>query len=53
MIAEIQSFFAGTMLQTMHQKNRQDFEMNLYQINRYYNEKAGNECKTAGMEGNI
>lgn len=29
MIAAIQSFFAGLQLQTMVQKNRQDFEMNL------------------------
>lgn len=31
MIAAIQSFFAGMQLQTILQKNRQDFEMNLQQ----------------------
>lgn len=34
MIAAIQSFFAGLTLQTMAQKNRQDFEMNLHRISR-------------------
>lgn len=34
MIAAIQSFFAGLILQTMQQKNRQDFEMNLQKVNR-------------------
>ncbi len=29
-IAALQSFFAGLMLKTSYQKNRQDFEMNLY-----------------------
>ena len=32
MIAAIQSFFAGLTLQTIAQKNRQDFEMNLHRI---------------------
>lgn len=32
MIAAIQSFFAGMQLQTIVQKNRQDFEMNLNQV---------------------
>ncbi len=34
MIAAIQSFFTGLMLQTMQQKNRQDFEMNLQRVNK-------------------
>lgn len=34
MIAAIQSLFAGLTLQTMQQKNRQDFEMNLQRVNR-------------------
>lgn len=34
MIAAIQAFFAGLTLQTMQQKNRQDFEMNLQRVNR-------------------
>lgn len=33
MIAAIQSFFAGLTLQTIQQKNRQDFEMNLQRVN--------------------
>ncbi len=32
MIAAIQSFFAGLQLQTMVQKNRQDFEINLIKV---------------------
>ena len=32
MIAAIQSFFAGLTLQTIQQKNRQDFEMNLQSV---------------------
>ena len=31
-MAAIQSFFCGLLLQTMYQKNRQDFEMRLYQV---------------------
>ena len=31
-IASIQSFFAGLTLQTIYQKNRQDFEMDLYRV---------------------
>lgn len=31
-IAAIQSFFAGLILKTIYQKNRQDFEMNLYKV---------------------
>ena len=33
-LAAIQSFFSGLMLQTMRQKNRQDFEMLLHQASR-------------------
>ena len=32
MIAAIQSFFAGLILQTILHKNRQDFELNLYNL---------------------
>jgi hypothetical protein len=32
MIAAIQSLFAGLQLQTIQQKNRQDFEMNLIMV---------------------
>lgn len=35
-LASIQSFFAGMILQTMVQKNRQDFEMRLHQIQESY-----------------
>ena len=31
-IAALQSFFAGLMLKTIYQKNRQDFEMDLYRV---------------------
>lgn len=34
MLAAIQSFFAGLTLQTMVQKNKQDFEMNLQDVTR-------------------
>ncbi len=37
MIAAIQSFFAGMTLQTMVQKNHQDFEMELIKCRNYYN----------------
>lgn len=39
MIASIQSFFAGLTLQTMIQKNRQDFEMNLILVKQNYDLK--------------
>lgn len=32
MLAAIQSFFSGLTLQTMMQKNRQDFEMELQRV---------------------
>ena len=32
MVAAIQSFFAGQILQTIYQKNRQDFELELYRV---------------------
>ena len=35
-LAAIQSFFAGMILQNMVQKNRQDFEMELHRINDRY-----------------
>lgn len=31
-MASLQSFFAGTVLETIYQKNRQDFEMELYRV---------------------
>ena len=38
MIAAIQSFFAGLILENMKQKNRQDFEMQLIRIEERYKE---------------
>ena len=38
-IAAIQSFFSGQILQTIYQKNRQDFEMDLYKVTSDLNEK--------------
>ena len=34
MLAAIQSFFSGMLLQTIVQKNRQDFEMELHRAKR-------------------
>ncbi len=36
MIASIQSFFSGQILQTIYQKNRQDFEIELYHVTDNY-----------------
>ena len=41
MIAAIQSFFSGLILQTIYQKNRQDFEMELYHVASQEKEKSG------------
>ncbi len=38
MVAAIQSFFSGQILQTIYQKNRQDFEMDLYRAIDHYKE---------------
>ena len=38
-IAAIQSFFSGQILKTIYQKNRQDFEMDLYRVTSEMNEK--------------
>ena len=37
-IAAIQSFFAGMILETINQKNRQDFERELIRVQRQYKE---------------
>lgn len=37
-LAAIQSFFAGLILKTIYQKNRQDFEMDLYRTMTEYKE---------------
>ena len=39
MIASIQAFFSGQILQTIYQKNRQDFEMELYHVTGEYKKK--------------
>lgn len=39
MIAAIQSFFSGLILKTIYQKNRQDFEMELYRVTEDENAK--------------
>ncbi len=43
MLAAIQAFFAGMILQTMKMKNLQDFEMELQHINARYEELQGRE----------
>lgn len=43
MLAAIQAFFAGMILQTMKMKNLQDFEMELQHINARYVELKGGE----------
>ncbi|MCQ2544076.1 MAG: glycosyltransferase family 2 protein [Lachnospiraceae bacterium] len=42
-IAAIQSLFSGLILKTIYQKNRQDFEMELYRVTSEMNEKIGND----------
>ena len=39
MIAALLSFFAGQILKTIYQKNRQDFEMDLYRVTSERDEK--------------
>ena len=36
LVAALQSFFAGLVLQSMEQKNKQDFEMQLLQVRNVY-----------------
>ena len=38
-IAALQSFFSGQILKTIYQKNRQDFEMDLYRVTSELNQK--------------
>ena len=42
-IAAIQSFFSGQILKTIYQKNRQDFEMDLYRVTSEMNMKINNK----------
>ncbi len=42
-IAAVQSFFSGQILKTIYQKNRQDFEMDLYRVTEDYKTKTGNK----------
>ncbi len=44
MLAAIQSFFAGMILHTINQKNRQDFEMELHRINDQLKKLLENGC---------
>lgn len=41
LLAAIQSLFAGLMLQTMVQKNRQDFEMHLHEVSDKHKQLSG------------
>ena len=45
MIAAIQSLFAGLVLKTIYQKNRQDFEMDLYRVTSDLNFKREDEVQ--------
>ena len=40
-LAAIQSLFSGLLLQNMYQKNRQDFEMELYRVTKEYVKEHG------------
>ena len=54
MISAIQSFFAGMILQNIVKKNKQDFEMELININVHYKElvSGGSSCNIgSGSEG--
>ena len=41
-IAALQSFFSGQILKTIYQKNRQDFEMDLYRVTSEQQKKQEN-----------
>ena len=41
MIAALLSFFSGQILKTIYQKNRQDFELELYRVMKEYREAGG------------
>ena len=43
LLAAIQSLFAGLMLQTMVQKNRQDFEMHLHEVSDKHKKLSGRD----------
>jgi hypothetical protein len=45
MIAAIQSFFSGLILENIIQKNRQDFELQLIRINERYKKISEGEAK--------
>ncbi|MBO4347596.1 MAG: glycosyl transferase, partial [Lachnospiraceae bacterium] len=44
-IAAIQSFFSGQILKTIYQKNRQDFEIDLYKITSDFNKKLDRQLE--------
>ena len=52
MVAAIQSFFAGQILQTAYQKNRQDFEMELYRVTDNWKKLSASE-KTSNKSVSI
>lgn len=52
-IAAIQSFFAGMILKTIYQKNRQDFEMDLYRVTSEMKEKEQLDEKNEIKEADI
>lgn len=43
-MAAIQSFFSGLILQTIYQKNRQDFEMTLYHVTQKQQDRSREVC---------
>jgi hypothetical protein len=43
LVAAVQSFFAGLVLQSMEQKNKQDFEMQLHQAKYTYDQLHNNK----------
>ncbi|MBQ3705712.1 MAG: glycosyltransferase [Clostridia bacterium] len=45
-MASLQSFFAGLMLKTIYQKNRQDFEMDLYRVTEEFQRKMKDRAQT-------
>lgn len=48
MIAAIQSLFSGLILQTIYQKNRQDFEMELYRVIDEWKKLSASEAAVTG-----
>lgn len=53
MIAALLSFFSGQILKTIYQKNRQDFEMELYRVMKEYREAGGGTLTDASAERSL